>query len=435
MLKVCKFGGSSLSEATQYQKVKSIVERDPARRVIVVSAPGKRFEEDHKITDLLYLTHAHLKYGVSADAVFSPVKERFFGIRDTLGLGTDLESEFAALESSFSKTMPEADLVSRGEYLTARLLADYLGFRFADAAELMKFSPNGSLDRKATYEAFSKMPLDTPVVIPGFYGSMPDHTLRLMPRGGSDITGSLAAAALEADVYENWTDVSGILMADPRIVKDARPIPKITYAEMRELSFIGAEVLHEESILPVREKNIPLNIRNTNDPDHPGTLIHGSFEAEPGDLFLTGIAGKKGYTIITITKDGMSSAVGAVHQILGIFRNYNIPISYMSNGINCYSCIIEESVLGSYRYPILADIEQLMNPDEVFVSEHIAMLAIVGRNMAFRSGSCGKIFKTLGDEGINVRVITQGPEEVNIIIGVEERDFEHAVRSLYRKFV
>ncbi|MBR4768351.1 MAG: aspartate kinase [Lachnospiraceae bacterium] len=435
MLKVTKFGGSSLADARQYEKVRNIVLSDPARRVVVVSAPGKRFKDDHKITDLLYLCHAHLKYGVPCDTVFGLIRDRYLKIRDDLNVDIDLESEFEALFNSLDKHTNEADLVSRGEYFSARLMAAYLGFEFLDAAQWLRFLPDGKVDTKTSYQLLSRYADGHSVVIPGFYGAMADGRLHLFSRGGSDITGALAAAALGADIYENWTDVSGILMADPRIVDDPRPIERITYSELRELSFIGAEVLHEDSVFPVREKDIPLNIRNTNQPDDPGTLISSRFEPEESDTFLTGIAGKKGYTIIMITKNGMSSMVGAFRQILSVFAKYNLPIAYTTSGIDCYSCILEEKLFEPYRYAILGEIQEVMQPDDLMVSDHIAMLAVVGRNMAYHSGSSGKIFQALGEKGINIRMISQGPEELNIIIGVEEKDFNDAVRYLYRKFI
>ncbi len=436
MLKVAKFGGSSLANAAQYQKVREIVDKDPARKVVVVSAPGKRYSGDHKITDLLYLCHAHLTYGVACDPVFDLITDRYYSIRDELGLNVDLESDFAALRKEMDEGISEEKLVSRGEYFSAKLMADYLGYDFLDSALWLRFSLDGTVDQAASYEQLERLASGRNVVIPGFYGAMADGRIHLFSRGGSDITGALAAAALSADVYENWTDVSGILMADPRIVNDARTIPRITYSELRELSFIGAQVLHEDSVFPVREKDIPLNIRNTNDPDNPGTLIQESFEGELGsENFLTGIAGKKGYTIITVTKNGMSSMVGAFRQILSVFAKYNITIAYTTSGIDCYSCVVEAKILEPFRYAVLSDIEQGMKPDQILVSDNIAVLALVGRHMAFHSGSSGKIFQTLGEKKINVRMISQGPEELNIIIGVEEKDFNEAVLSLYRRFV
>ena len=282
MLKVLKFGGSSMADAKQFEKVKSIVQADPTRRVVIVSAAGKRFSDDHKLTDLLYLCYAHLKYGVSCDSVFDMIRSRYMEIRDDLGLKTDLETEFDALRRKMDAGISQDELVSRGEYFAAKLMADYLGYDFLDSELWLKFNLDGTVDQQKSYEILARAASGRRVVIPGFYGTMPDGTIKTFTRGGSDITGALAAAALDADVYENWTDVSGFLMADPRIVKDPLPIERITYSELRELSYIGAQVLHEGTIFPVREKNIPLNIRNTNQPDHPGTMIMESFDETDG---------------------------------------------------------------------------------------------------------------------------------------------------------
>ncbi len=437
MLKVCKFGGSSLADAAHYRSVGEIVRADQDRRVIVVSAAGKRYSGDHKITDLLYLCHAHLTYGVSCDQVFDMIRARYLEIRNELQIGVDLEAEFGALRRKMDDKISEEELVSRGEYFSARLMAAYLGYEFVDAASWVHFNYDGSIDQESSYEALTKLAKGKSVVIPGFYGVMPDGKIKLMSRGGSDITGALAAAALKADVYENWTDVSGILMADPRIVKNAHTIRRITYSELRELSYLGAQVLHESSIFPVREKNIPLNIKNTNDPGHPGTLIQEKFDdedANDGNL-ITGIAGRKVFTIVRITKSGMSSELAPLKRILEIFERYKVPVSYAPSGIDCYSVVLENQIFEPYRYPILADIQKEIRPDHIHVSENIAILAAVGRRMVFRSGSSGRIFQALGARGVNIRMISQGPEELNIIIGVKENDFEAAIQALYENMV
>ena len=438
MLKVAKFGGSSLADATQFKKVQEIVSRDPARKVVVVSAPGKRFAKDHKLTDLLYLCHAHITYGVDCTPVFSLIKERFYSIRDELGLSVPLESEFAALEEEMRNGISEAKLVSRGEYFAAKLLAAFLGFEFIDAKELITFRFDGAVDSEKTYAFIREKVRGKNAVIPGFYGVMPDGFISLMSRGGSDVTGALLAAALDAAVYENWTDVPGILMADPRIVHDERPIPEITYLELRELSYIGAKVLHENSVFPVREKNIPLNIRNTNDPDHPGTVIRESFDEDETDNensnFITGIAGKTGLTVITVIKSGLSSMVGAFRQILGFFAKYNISVAYTCGGIDCYSVIVETKHLEPVRYRILSELETEMTPDKMNVSDGLAVVAVVGRKMVLRVGCCGKILATLGNADVNIRMITAGPEEMNVIVGVDEKDFARSVQVLYEEF-
>lgn len=437
MLKVLKFGGSSMADATQFAKVKSIVESDGSRRVVVVSAAGKRFKDDHKLTDLLYLCHAHLKYGVSCDSVYQMIVERYTAIRDELHLNVDLESEFAALRRKMDKGISQDELVSRGEYFAAKLMAAYLGFAFLDSELWLKFKLDGSVDQEATYEALRHAAEGRKVVIPGFYGTMPDGSIKTFSRGGSDITGALAAAALDADVYENWTDVSGFLMADPKIVPDPEPIERITYSELRELSYIGAQVLHEGTIFPVREKNIPLNIRNTNQPDHPGTMIRESFEEVemPGDRFITGIAGKKDFSVITVTKNGMSSELGVLRQMLEVLEKYQVNVEYLPSGIDSVSLVVASDKAQPCLYQMMGDLQKAVKPDSIHVTDNMAIVAAVGRKMAFKPGISGKIFATLGENGINIRMITQGPEELNIIVGVDNKDFASAIRVLYNSFV
>ena len=437
MLKVLKFGGSSMADATQFAKVKSIVESDESRRVVVVSAAGKRFKDDHKLTDLLYLCHAHLKYGVSCDSVYQMIVDRYTAIRDELHLNVDLESEFAALRRKMDKGISQDELVSRGEYFAAKLMAAYLGFAFLDSELWLKFKLDGSVDQEATYEALRHAAEGRKVVIPGFYGTMPDGSIKTFSRGGSDITGALAAAALDADVYENWTDVSGFLMADPKIVPDPEPIERITYSELRELSYIGAQVLHEGTIFPVREKNIPLNIRNTNQPDHPGTMIRESFEEVemPGDRFITGIAGKKDFSVITVTKNGMSSELGVLRQMLEVLEKYQVNVEYLPSGIDSVSLVVASDKAQPCLYQMMGDLQKTVKPDSIHVTDNMAIVAAVGRKMAFKPGISGKIFATLGENGINIRMITQGPEELNIIVGVDNKDFASAIRVLYNSFV
>ena len=437
MLKVLKFGGSSMADATQFAKVKSIVESDGSRRVVVVSAAGKRFKDDHKLTDLLYLCHAHLKYGVSCDSVYQMIVDRYTAIRDELHLNVDLESEFAALRRKMDKGISQDELVSRGEYFAAKLMAAYLGFAFLDSELWLKFKLDGSVDQEATYEALRHAAEGRKVVIPGFYGTMPDGSIKTFSRGGSDITGALAAAALDADVYENWTDVSGFLMADPKIVPDPEPIERITYSELRELSYIGAQVLHEGTIFPVREKNIPLNIRNTNQPDHPGTMIRESFEEVemPGDRFITGIAGKKDFSVITVTKNGMSSELGILRQMLEVLEKYQVNVEYLPSGIDSVSLVVASDKAQPCLYQMMGDLQKAVKPDSIHVTDNMAIVAAVGRKMAFKPGISGKIFATLGENGINIRMITQGPEELNIIVGVDNKDFASAIRVLYDSFV
>ena len=437
MLKVTKFGGSSMADAGQYCKIRDILQSDPERRVVVVSAAGKRDSSDHKITDLLYLCYAHTQYGVECDPVFEMITSRYLQIRDELKIDLDLETEFAALKSALDrKKVSQDELVSRGEYFSAKLMAAFLDFEFVDAVDWVKFNMDGTVDKDTSYAALRKMVKGRGIVTPGFYGQMPDGHIRTFTRGGSDITGALAAAALEADVYENWTDVSGILMADPRIVENPQPIPEITYDELRELSYSGAQVLHEGTIFPVREKNIPVNIRNTNAPNDPGTMIRESFDtdADP-NRFITGITGKKDFTIISMSKRGMGNEVGVLRKMLSVLERHNISVDYVPNGIDNVSVVLPTDSIESKLYTILGEIQQDVKPDTLEVHDKIAVVAAVGRRMAFRPGISGKVFAALGQANINIRMINQGPDELNIIFGVENKDFAEAIRVLYNSFV
>ena len=439
MIKVVKFGGSSLADAEQFKKVKDIVLADKERCVVVVSAPGKRYKDDNKVTDLLYLCHAHLKYGVSYEGVFSMIEERFNAIKAGCGLSTDLDSEFALIRSKMSKNMSIDYLASRGEYLAAKLMADYLGFSFVDATEWVRFGYDGKLDEvKSEADLAGLFKGNAFMVLPGFYGTLPDGNVRVMSRGGSDITGSLAAAAVDAKVYENWTDVSGILMADPRIITDPRPIPNITYSELRELAYMGANVLHEETIFPVRNKDIPINIRNTNAPKDPGTMIKESFEHESREeskRFITGISGRKDFSIITVRKGHLTAEPGVIRNVLAIFEKYSVPIEHIPSGIDSFSLVVPTERTRHCIYDIIGEIKQCCNPDSINVTENIALVATVGRKMAFIPGVSGKIFGALGANDINIRMIAQGPDEINIIVGVENQDFDKTIRVLYDSFI
>lgn len=436
MLKALKFGGTSMADAAQYRKIRDIVRSDPSRRIVVVSAAGKRFSDDNKITDLLYLCFAHMKYGVEYDSIFQTIRSRYLEIRDELGLSTDLESDFDRLKEKMETGISSEELVSRGEYFSARLMADFLGFDFIDASRWLYFHYDGTVDQERSYPALRELVTDRGAVIPGFYGVMPDGKIRTLSRGGSDITGALAAAALDADVYENWTDVSGILMADPRIVENPKTIDRATYSELRQLSYSGAQVLHEMTVFPVREKGIPLNIRNTNDPDHPGTMISEEFSElrEPG-RFITGIAGKKDYSIVTISKKGMAGAVGTLRAIVECFEQNTIPIVYTPTGIDVISLVVPTEKLTPHLYSLTDDLRTRIHPDRIKVTDNIAIVAAVGRKMAFRAGTSGKIFAALGEKGINIRMISQGPDELNILVGVDEKDYATTIRVLYDAFV
>ena len=437
MLKVTKFGGSSMADAGQYRKIRDILLADPDRRVVIVSAAGKRNKQDHKITDLLYLCYAHTQYGVDCDRIYEMITSRYLEIRDQLGIRLNLEPEFAALKQRLdAKSVTQDELVSRGEYFSAKLMAAYLGFQFIDAADWIKFNMDGSVNQEESYQLLRSQVRGKGVVIPGFYGMMPDGHIHTFSRGGSDITGALAAAALDADVYENWTDVSGILMADPRIVENPQTIPEVTYDELRELSYSGAQVLHEDTIFPLREKGIPLNIRNTNAPEDNGTMIKERFAAEcDPNRFITGITGKKDFSIISMSKRGMSNQVGVLRKMLSVLERHNISIDYAPNGIDNVSVVMPTEAVAPSLYTILGEIQQEVQPDTLDVHDQIAIVAAVGRKMAYRPGISGKIFAALGEAGINIRMINQGPDELNIILGVDNRDFAEAIRVLYNSFV
>ena len=434
---VTKFGGSSMADAGQYRKIRDIILANPERRVAVVSAAGRRNKADHKITDLLYLCYAHTQYGVDCSGIFDMIASRYMEIRDELGIELDLESEFAALKKRLdAKSVSQDELVSRGEYFSAKLMAAFLGFQFIDSADWVKFNFDASVDLEATYAALRECYQGSGAVIPGFYGLMPDGHIKTFSRGGSDITGSLAAAALDAEVYENWTDVSGLLMADPRIVDNPQTIPEVTYDELRELSYSGAQVLHEDAIFPVREKNIPLNIRNTNAPEDPGTMIQEHFDGDHDpDRFITGITGKKDFTVISMSKRGMSNQVGVLHKVLTVLVRHNISVDYVPNGIDNVSVVLPTEALAPHLYNVLSEIQKEAEPDSLEVHDQIAVVAAVGRKMAFRPGISGKIFAALGEAGINIRMINQGPDELNIIFGVDNADFADAIRVLYNSFV
>ena len=436
MLKVTKFGGSSMADAGQYRKVRDIVFADPERKVVIVSAAGKRDSSDHKLTDLLYLCHAHTKYGVACDPIFDMITSRYLEIRDELKLNVDLETEFADLKKRLdAKKVSEDELASRGEYYSAKLMAAFLDFEFVDAADWIRFNMDGSVDKEFSYAALNKLGSGKGIVIPGFYGAMPDGRIRTFSRGGSDITGALAAAALDASVYENWTDVSGILMADPRIVPDPQPIPEVTYDELRELSYAGAQVLHEGTILPVREKGIPVNIRNTNAPNDRGTFIQEEFDTETDpNRVITGITGKKDFSIITMFKRGMTSQVGVLRKVLSVLERHSVSVDFVPNGIDNVSLVVRTEAVAPHLYAILAEIQRDAQPDRLEVLDNISIIAAVGHRMAFRPGVSGKIFAALGDAGINIRMINQGPDELNIIFGVDNKDFAGAIRVLYDSF-
>ena len=435
MLKVAKFGGSSVAGAEQFKKVKAIIEADPSRHIVVSSAAGKRDSSDHKLTDLLYLCHAHITYGVSCDDIIGTIRSRFADIRDELHLQYDVEGDFDKLLPRLNRDMGVDELVSRGEYFTSRLLAEYLGYRFVDAADCVFFGLDGQIDREKTYAAIGNaLAQYDRILIPGFYGKLPTGKIKVMSRGGSDISGALAAAAVNADVYENWTDVSGILMADPRIVENPAPISTITYAELQELAFMGASVLHEDSISPVKEKGIALNIRNTNRPQDPGTMIVEEVEEDgEQERFITGIAGRRNFTVLTIKKRPMN-ANEALRQALDILDRYHVAVEHITLGLDSFALVASTAALGDSVYDVIADMQKAIRPDDVNVKEGISLVATVGRKMTSRPGTSGRLFHALGKSGINIRTIAQGADELSIIVGVDNKDFEAAIRVLYHRF-
>ena len=413
MLKVLKFGGSSLAESSQFAKVKEIVESDSSREVVIVSAPGKRSSDDNKITDLLYLTHAHIRYGVDYNGVLSMIKKRYAEIKKGCGLSTDIESIIDETFAALDKKTPVDYLASRGEYFSARLMAEYLGYQFVDAVDWLCFEYNGKVNAEKSEEKLRELKSKyNRIVTPGFYGAMPSGDIRVFPRGGSDITGALAAAYLGADVYENWTDVSGILMVDPRIVKDPKTIARVTFDELRELSYMGASVLHEDTVFPVRIRDIPVNIRNTNEPDNPGTIIREHFEdelEEETERFITGIAGKRNFSIISIYKSRMGEEkLGLLRQVLEVFAQYEVPVEQIPSGVDSFSVVFPSGSIGSRKHELMQELSEFEGIDNCTLTEGVSLIAIVGRQMAYRIGISGKIFKTLGENKINIRTIEKG---------------------------
>ena len=435
MIKVSKFGGSSVADAMQFEKVKRIIESDPSRQFVVVSATGKRFKDDNKVTDLLYLCHAHLKYGVSYENIFSLIEERYYAIQKDLKLKTDLQKEFAEIRSKMNRDMSIDYLVSRGEYLTGLLMAEYLGFDFADAASFIIFNYDGSINFEKTQSALEKILEEhTRLVVPGFYGVLPNGMVKVMSRGGSDITGAILANAINADVYENWTDVSGILVADPRIIENPRRIESITYNELRELSYMGASVLHENSIFPIRNEGIPIQIKNTNRPEDEGTLIVETTCHKP-DHVITGIAGKKGFATIMIEKDMMNSEIGFGRKVLQVLEDNDLSFEHTPSGIDTMTIVVETESFIDKEQEILAGIHRAVQPDSIELESDLALIAIVGRGMKDGRGTAAKIFTALAQENINIKMIDQGSSELNIIVGVKNIHFKNAIRAIYKMFI
>ena len=433
---VSKFGGSSLADAAQFRKVKEIVRQNPNRKFIVPSAPGKRFAADRKITDLLYDCAHEAASGRDFSKLFFEIKERYDGIADQLGLHGLLDVQFQQIEDHLLQQAGMDYAASRGEYLNAILLAAYLRYDFIDAAEDIRFRQDGIFDADGTNEALSlRLKESGPAVIPGFYGAMPDGTIKTFSRGGSDITGAIVARAAHAVEYENWTDVSGFLIADPRIVESPAPISTITYKELRELSYMGATVLHEDSIFPVKTAGIPIHIRNTNRPNDAGTMIKTSSDSYDESRILTGIAGKKGFVVLTLEKDMMNEEFGFGRRVLEVLERHGLRFEHLPSGIDTMSVVLNEHELAGKESAIISDLMRETAPDNISVEKDIALIAVVGRGMKNNKGTAAKIFAALANADINIRMIDQGSSELNIIVGVDNRDFEDAIRAIYHKFM
>lgn len=435
-VKVAKFGGSSVADALQIEKIRNIIENDEDIKYVVVSAPGKRFSEDSKVTDLLYLCKTHIEHKIPYEQIFQVICDRFMAVEVNLDVDIDLEHEFEEIKRNLEAGASADYIASRGEYLNAMIIASYLGYDFVDAAKIVKFDEKGRFMEELTDKAIRKeLANHEKAVIPGFYGSKIDGSVKTFSRGGSDITGSIIARAVGADMYENWTDVSGFLMADPRIVKDPKPISTVSYKELRELSYMGASVLHEDAIYPARVANIPINIRNTNRPEDPGTII----TAEPAKLedgqIIAGIAGSKDFTVIAMYKNLMSSERGFIRKMTGILEDFDVPIEHIPSGIDTLSVVIDNNVIDGRLDEIVEEFTRQLKPDTIEVFEDMALIATVGHGMSSRTGVSAALFTALAKEKINIRMIDQGSSEMNIIVGVENKDFEKAIKSIYEAFV
>lgn len=435
MKKVVKFGGSSLASAEQFKKVGDIIRSDESRRYVVPSAPGKRFDGDIKVTDMLYECYRAAEKGEKVAGKIKKIQARYQEIIDGLGLDLKLDEQFAEIEKNFIAQAGSDYAASRGEFLNGKIMAAYLGFEFIDAAEVVRFDENGDFQSEITNEIMSaRLKKAKNAVIPGFYGATEEGRVVTFSRGGSDITGSLVARAVNADLYENWTDVSGFLIADPRIVKGSKSIETITYKELRELSYMGASVLHEDAIFPVRRAGIPINIRNTNAPEDKGTLIVEATCCQP-KYTITGIAGTDGFAAITIEKAMMNSEVGFCRKVLQVFEDNGVSIEHMPSGIDTMTIFVHKDAFEEKEQQILAGIHKAVDPDHIELESDLALIAIVGRGMKSTRGTAGRIFSALAHAHINVKMIDQGSSELNIIVGVRHDDFKNAIKALYEIFV
>ena len=435
MIKVAKFGGSSVADAGQFRKVRDIVRSDPERRFVVVSASGRRFPTDNKLTDLLLLVNAHIQYHVDCSSLLRDIEGRFVALAGELGLKYPISEKFEEFSALVASLSPEY-IVSRGEWFTAKLMAEYLGKPFLDAADVVVFHHDGTIDMERTQTALRDAAQRLGgFVLPVFYGATVDGTIKLFERGGGDITGAILARCLDANLYENWTDVSGFLSADPRIVEGPRTIHRITFDEMRELSYMGASVLQEEAIFPVREVGIPIQIKNTNLPEKRGTIIRETAEDGVSEHLITGIAGRKDFTAIHVQRAHMSGEVGYIRRALGIFERYGVSVEHIPTGVDSFGVVVSASDVKDSVYSIVNDIQRDLKPDSINVVDKLALISVVGRNMSRRAGTSGRVFGALGEEGINIRMITQSSQEISIIMGVDNDDFERAINVIYDRFV
>ena len=439
MIKVCKFGGSSVADAGQFLKIKNIVKSDMSRKFVVVSAVGKANKDDHKITDLLYVLYSHVKYGVDYESILKIVEDKYNAIKNELGLSINLDAEFDEIRKNLNKHCDVDYVVSRGEYLSAKLMADYLGGIFVDAKDVIFFGYDNKFYFDKIEKALEKYEgSDKVIVVPGFYGSLPNGKIRCMSRGGSDITGAVIANVVNASVYENFTDVSGIMVADPRIVDKPGSVKRITYAELREMSYMGASVLHDEAIFPVKAKNIPLNILNTNDPSHPGTMILETcdeYDEKEEPLVISGITGKKGFSSIFVAKSHIASEVGVLKEALGVISKYNISVESVATGIDSFSIVVESERVENDLYDLMNNLGKVLETDNITIEDNMAMVAIVGRKLKNYKGFSGKLFSTLGKNDINIKLISQTSDEISIILGVDEKDFEKTINVVYKGFI
>lgn len=439
MLKSVKFGGSSLASSVQFKKVKDIILADKDRKYIICSAAGKANSDDHKITDLLYLCCAHKKYGVEIDDIFKMIEDKFKEIITNLNIDINLKEELDLIKLEFHKEIDTDYIVSRGEYLTSKIMASYLDVPFIDAKDIIYFNYDGSYNEEKIKQALiSKTNNYNRVVIPGFYGSLPNGQIKLMDRGGSDITGALIALYAGCKEYENFTDVSGIMVADPRIIKNPKVIKAITYNELREMSYMGAKVIHDEAILPLKYANIPIHILNTFKPDEPGTLILENckdFDAKEKPLPITGITGRQNFSVINITKNHISSEVGILKKALEIIESYKLSVESVPTGIDSFSIVLDTVKSKNIIYQLMADLKKELNLDSIELTNGISLVAVVSRAMKSKKGFSGKLFALLGENNINIRLISQTIDEINIIVGVNNEDFDNTIKCIYNKFI